>query len=154
MDLRQRETLRSQLGLDGRRVMAYVGGLGGWYLTDKVAEFLAAAHKINPSTFTMVLTQSRESYITEPLRAAGVSSADYLVRKVSPSEVRLYLEAADLGLSFRSGQSKIAASPTKIGEYLAAGLPVVSNSGVGDVDELIDRDRVGVVLNGFSRTHT
>jgi len=42
-----------------------------------------------------------------------------------------------------------AASTTKIAEYLAAGLPVVCNAGVGDVDEVIEGDRVGVVLRDF-----
>jgi glycosyltransferase involved in cell wall biosynthesis len=41
-------------------------------------------------------------------------------------------------------------SPTKVGEYLAAGLPVVSGPGVGDLDELLDDRRVGVVVEGFS----
>ncbi len=48
--------------------------------------------------------------------------------------------AAQLGLSFvRPCPSKVSSSPTKIGEYLAAGLPVISTAGIGDVDELLDR---------------
>ena len=42
--------------------------------------------------------------------------------------------------------SKISSSPTKIGEYLAAGLPVVSTSGIGDVDELLEGPNVGVLV--------
>ena len=55
--------------------------------------------------------------------------------------------AGDVGLSFiKQCLSKTASSPTKIGEYLASGLPVVASSGVGDVDELLIRSRVGVVV--------
>jgi glycosyltransferase involved in cell wall biosynthesis len=60
--------------------------------------------------------------------------------------------AADVGISFRKGElSKRAASPTKVGEYLAAGLPVVSSAGIGDCDELIERNRVGVIVRDASR---
>jgi glycosyltransferase involved in cell wall biosynthesis len=46
--------------------------------------------------------------------------------------------------------------PTKIGEYLAAGLPVVANKGIGDVEEIL-RGRgsetdgpVGVLVEEFT----
>jgi glycosyltransferase involved in cell wall biosynthesis len=69
---------------------------------------------------------------------------------VPPAEVPRYLKASDVAVSFiRACYSKLSSSPTKIAEYLAAGLPVVCNAGVGDVDEVIEGDRVGVVLRDF-----
>jgi Methyltransferase domain len=44
--------------------------------------------------------------------------------------------------------SKLASSPTKIGEYLAAGLPVISTAGIGDVDEQLAD--AGVILRELS----
>ena len=38
----------------------------------------------------------------------------------------------------------------KVSEYLATGLPVVTNAGVGDMDELLTRTSTGVVLSAFS----
>ena len=37
-------------------------------------------------------------------------------------------------------------SPTKVGEYLAAGLPVIVTAGIGDLDEHVAGRRVGVLL--------
>jgi glycosyltransferase involved in cell wall biosynthesis len=69
---------------------------------------------------------------------------------VPPPDVPAYLRRASLGVSFRkSAFAQIAASPTKIPEYLAAGLPVVCNAGIGDMDELVEREQVGVVLRNF-----
>src|SRR5205085_11526839 len=45
--------------------------------------------------------------------------------------------------------SQIAASPTKVAEYLAAGLPVVCNSGTGDMDKLLLNEKVGVLVENF-----
>ena len=57
-----------------------------------------------------------------------------------------YLAAADFGISFiRPVPSKVSSSPTKIGEFLGAGLPVVCTSGVGDLDALVTRD-VGTLV--------
>ena len=38
----------------------------------------------------------------------------------------------------------------KIGEYLAVGLPVVVTDGIGDYSDLIERERLGVVLKELS----
>jgi glycosyltransferase involved in cell wall biosynthesis len=60
--------------------------------------------------------------------------------------------ASDAAISFiRPCPSKISSSPTKIGEYLAAGLPIVTSTGIGDVDTLVGRDGIGVLVESFDR---
>src|SRR6185503_9089395 len=63
-----------------------------------------------------------------------------------------YLAAADAGLSFiKPCFSKIASSPTKNGEYLACGLPLIINAGIGDSDSLVTDWRAGVLINELDR---
>ncbi|MFN7948471.1 MAG: glycosyltransferase [Blastocatellia bacterium] len=150
---RSREQMREFLGVTDRQVILYTGALGGWYLTEQMADFLAQAHRRNTTTFSLILTQSRPELISEPLSRAGVNTKDYLVRRVSPDEVPEYLRASDFALSFiKPCYSKLSSSPTKIAEYLISGLPVISNRGIGDLDQVIGQDRVGVLLNDFSAT--
>ncbi len=146
-----RVEVRRELGIAaGRRVFVYVGSLGGWYLTDETADLLATAHRHDPQTFSLILTQSQPAQIVERLRARGVGERDFMVRRVSPAEMPRYLQAADVAVSFiKPCYSKQSSSPTKMAEYLAAGLPVICNRGIGDVDELIETDRVGVLLDEF-----
>jgi len=47
-----------------------------------------------------------------------------------------------------AGPSLTAAMPTKIGEFLACGRPIVINRGLGDMDSFISEFNAGVVLNG------
>ena len=47
-----------------------------------------------------------------------------------------------------AGPSLSAAMPTKIGEFLACGRPIVINKGLGDMDQFIDEFDVGVILDG------
>jgi glycosyltransferase involved in cell wall biosynthesis len=151
-DEESRDDLRRMLNLKGRRVIIYVGSLGGWYLTDEMAELMALAHHEDASTFLMVLTQSPPEMIVRRLNALGVSQSDYLVKKVAPEEAPRYLKAADFAVSLiKPCYSKMSSSPTKIAEYLASGLPVISSAGIGDLDDVIAEDNVGVILNAYNR---
>jgi glycosyltransferase involved in cell wall biosynthesis len=149
-----REQIRRALGVAGRRVLVYVGSLGGFYLTEEMAELLAAAHRQDASTFSVILTQSKPELIVESLKRLGVPKDAYLVRRVPHHEVPEYLRAADIGLSFiKPSYSKLASSPTKIAEYLASGLPIICNAGIGDLDVLIEGDRVGVLVRELNAGH-
>ena len=151
-DAASRERVRRELGLEGRRVLVYVGALGSRYLAEGMADFLAVAHQRDARTFSLILTQSRPEIIGQLLRERAVADRDVLIRRVSPVEVPEYLSAADIALLFlKPGHSKLASSPTKLAEYLAAGLPVVCNAGIGDVDEVVEGDRVGVIVRGTGR---
>lgn len=146
-----RETIRREMNLSRRRVLVYVGSFGGWYLTNDMSRFFGQAHRRNPDTFAMILTQSDVEMVKQKLTSHGLSEKDFLVKKVLPAEVPKYLKAADAAISFiKACYSKQASSPTKIAEYLAAGLPVISNSGVGDLDGLIEGEKVGVIIRGFT----
>jgi glycosyltransferase involved in cell wall biosynthesis len=100
----------------------------------------------------MVLTQSPPEKIIGRLNALGVAQSDFLVKKVAPEDAPLYLKAADFALSLiKPCYSKMSSSPTKIAEYLASGLPIITNAGIGDLDDVIAEDNVGVILDAFNR---
>ena len=151
-DEESRDGLRRSLNLEGRRVIIYVGALGGWYLTDEMTELMAVAHQEDATTFSLVLTQSPPEMIIRKLHALGLPQSDYLVKKVPPEDVPRYLKAADFAVSLiKPCYSKMSSSPTKIAEYLASGLPVISNTGIGDLDTVISEDNVGVIIDTFNR---
>lgn len=146
----ERTRMRAKMRLENRFVFVHAGALGGLYLTEQIADLLAEARRRNPSTFAMFLTQSDPELIVPLLKARGFGAEDYFVSKVPPDDVPAYLCAADAGLSFvKAGYATQSRSPTKIPEYLACGLPIIANSGVGDVDELVVDNGVGVVLESF-----
>ena len=139
--------LRSELELGERSVMVYVGKFSGWYLEREMVDFFAEARKARPDLLFLVLTQSDRAIIEAEFARAGIEAEDYRVTRVPPERVGQYLSVAEFGLSFvRPCFSKISSSPTKIGEYLAAGLPVVSTVGIGDVDQLLEGQDVGVLV--------
>jgi len=152
--LAQRESTREKLNVNHRRVLVYVGALGGWYLTAEMAQFIAIDTESDPSIFALVLTQSRTHIASfkDRLQHLGLSPQDYQVATISPDQIPQYLSAADFAFCFiKPSYSKLASSPTKIAEFLACGLPVLCNSGIGDTDDVLVANRVGVMLKAFDR---
>jgi glycosyltransferase involved in cell wall biosynthesis len=146
-----RDELRQKLKFNGRRVITYVGSFDGWYLTDEILNFLEAARTEDISTFALILTQRDTEKVILRLKEKGFSEKDFWVASVAPSDIPMYLGASDIALSFiKQCYSKQASSPTKIAEYLASGLPVISNRGIGDLDELIETDEVGILVEEFT----
>ena len=148
LDPEARDRSRRELGLDGRRGIVYLGALGGWYMTAEMADFFATAVRQDPTTKAIILTQSPPEMMAEPLRRRGVAESDFLIRKVVPADVPFFLAGCDVALSFITPcYSKISSSPTKMAEYLASGLPVVCTAGIGDVDQVVTDDQVGVLVH-------
>lgn len=146
------ENIREKLGIGDRFVVTYVGSFGGWYLTDEMMKFFAAAREFRSDVFVLILTQRDKEMIAERLRSMGFSENDFFVESVRPHEIANYVAAADVALSFiKACYSKLSSSPTKLAEYLACGVPVIANRGVGDVDKLIEENGVGILLDDLSR---
>ncbi|MDQ3101430.1 MAG: glycosyltransferase, partial [Bacteroidota bacterium] len=62
------------------------------------------------------------------------------------AQVHGVLAACDIGLLVRSRSvTNEVASPTKFAEYLHAGLPVLISENIGDLSELVQKDRLGWV---------
>ena len=71
------------------------------------------------------------------------------VKSVPVDRMPEELAPGDIGLcTVRPSFSKLASAPTRVAEYLAAGMPVAVLAGVGDLDELVAAEGVGVSLPG------
>jgi glycosyltransferase involved in cell wall biosynthesis len=132
--------------------VVYAGSITGLYLLEEMGRFFLALRERRPNAYLRILTACPAAEARETLSNLGLGVEDYWIGAVPPSEAPDYLRRAKIGLSFRKPTfSQIAASPTKIPEYLAAGIPVVSNAGIGDTDRALLDDRVGIVVRDFSR---
>jgi glycosyltransferase involved in cell wall biosynthesis len=145
-----RASIRRTLGIGARPVLAYVGKLGGWYMDAEMADFFVVARDAIPGLHFLVVTQADRGAIERRLADRGVDPSDYTVTAVEHPRLGELLGAADAAIALiRPVPSKVATSPTKIGECLAAGLPIVATD-VGDVRPLLEGSRTGIVLSDFS----
>jgi glycosyltransferase involved in cell wall biosynthesis len=116
----------------------WVGSIGTWYRFDLVRP-VATALGI-PLT---VLTRQEE------MARHALSGYPAAIASVEPDAVPHRLHARDIGLCLiTSSFSKTASAPTRFGEYLAVGMPVLVTRGVGDLEQIVTTRRIGVVLEG------
>ena len=147
----ERARRRAELGLGDRFTMVYSGSLDGWYLTEKMADFFASFLQRRPDAHLLWLTTGNHDRVRELMRNRNVGNGNFSVLSIASPAVPSYLAAADAGLAFiKRCVSKIASSPTKNGEYLACGLPLIINEGIGDSDALIDDWKAGVLIENFT----
>jgi glycosyltransferase involved in cell wall biosynthesis len=132
-----RARVRKELGVEDRLVVVYSGSLGHWYGEKEMAKLVGALKRRAPETFFLLLSKLDTTKFRELVRAEGLGDGDFLARGVAPAQMPEMLTAGDLGLSLiEPCFSKRGSSPTKVAEYLAAGMPVVVNKDVGDQGEL------------------
>lgn len=131
--------------------VVYAGSLVGLYMVEEMGRFFLTIKERQPNAFLRILSVSQPEQGSKLLRQAGVNAGDFWIGAVQAAEVPSYLRQASLGISFRKPTfAQIGASPTKIPEYLSAGLPVVSNAGIGDLDDLLENEGVGVIVRDFT----
>lgn len=158
VDLRPipRSTVLHQRSLQGQhRLLVYAGKLGGWYPVKEMVEFFAAAKRKFPDLQWQIWTQSDPSDLLRIVSAAGLDD-DVAVGKLPPDALLIEMTKAHIALClYKRGLSASGCSPTKLAEYLAAGLPVVATAGVGDVDAILTNaslgggEAVGTLVTGY-----
>src|SRR6266567_5908750 len=150
-DPEQRATRRAELGLADRFTIVYSGSIDGWYLTEKMADFFCQALREQPLAHLLWLTPSGHDRVRGLMAERGIKGKSYTVKSVSSRDVPSYLSACDVGLAFiKPCFSKFASSPTKNAEYLACGLPLIINAGIGDSDALITQEKAGALVVDFA----
>ena len=98
----------------------------------------------------LIITREPSAPIVALAEERGVPSDRLIVRPASRVEVPKLIAAADYGVFFiKPVFSKKASSPTKMGEFLALELPMVTNGEVGDVARIMEETGAGIVIAGF-----
>jgi glycosyltransferase involved in cell wall biosynthesis len=147
----ERAVRRAELGVGDKFTIVYSGSLDGWYLTEEMADFFAMFRQRRSDAHLLWLTNGSHDRVRELMRVRNIAADHFSVLSVPARVVPSYLSAADAGLSFiKRCFSKLASSPTKNAEYLACGLPLIINAGIGDSDALIDDWKAGVLLQDFT----
>ncbi len=143
-----RDALKNDLGIgEFDKVLCYSGSVGTWYKAEAMMKQFGRLKK--EGVFDKFLWITRESKdIIMKLADGHVSEEDLIVTSASRSEMPIYLSMADCGIFYiQPSFSKVASSPTKLGEMLQMGLPVICNSGVGDLDEFFKEQNLGICHN-------
>lgn len=133
---------------EGEFVLGHVGSVGTWYLFDCAVEAFCAVRQFRPEARFLILNRDGHHYIRQRLAAAKVPMECVELREVSFSDVPEQLRRMHAAAFFiKPVFSKQASAPTKLAEFLGCGVPCLSNSGVGDMAQVLLADGVGITVN-------
>lgn len=134
----------------GPIVLGYIGSVGTWYLFDETLLAFRLLQELHPDAQLLIVNRGEHPRIRERIAAAGLDPACVEVLAADHRDMPSLIARMSAGAALvKPAYSKIASAPTKVAEYLACGIPVLGNSGVGDVEPLLEGRRVGVSVDSF-----
>ncbi len=147
-----KKKLRFELNIpDGAFILSYLGGIGTWYLCSEMLDFYSRlTFKFNDAYF-LFITQENPEMILKLADEKGILRNKIIIKPAQRKEVPALLSLSDASVFFiKPSFSKQASSPTKQGEIMSMGIPLICNSGIGDTDLIVKEANSGVVCNSFS----
>jgi len=133
-------------------VLGYLGSIGKMYLLDRFFHLFKLAVSVRKDCHTFLITQDTSAFkqLMKSHLTPELSSRVH-VMSASRDEVPVFLPAIDVMVSFiLSTYARTGASPTKMAECFASGIPVIANPGVGDVKRVVDQLDGGWIVDPFS----
>jgi glycosyltransferase involved in cell wall biosynthesis len=149
---RRQPASTSPLPSHGPFTYVYVGSVGALYLMADVVSCFRVALEVNPLASLLVLTNGAPDGVQALLAEQGVSRDRYRILDVPYEAVPDHLVGAQAAIFLtKPCPSRIAKYATKFGESLASGLPVITNRGSVDIDALLERHQVGIVIDELTQ---
>jgi len=132
-------------------ILSYVGSLGTWYMADEMLDFFNVLSKKMDAVF-LIITKDHKSLVYKAAKKHNVDIEKLIIVSANREEMPYYISFSDVSLFFiKPSFSKSASSPTKMGELLSMGVPVITNTGVGDVNAIITESACGISISDFNQ---
>jgi len=144
----QRFHPRRYLGRRKIKNICFSGNILGWYETKKIFHLCCEGISQNrPFRYFFFAKDKIQQKIilqkTKHLPARVVKVCRLPFHRVAKK-----LAEMDLGVVLiRPSFGKIASFPTKAGEFLASGIPILASRGVGDLDRMVIKNHCGIVFD-------
>ncbi|MGY2133402.1 glycosyltransferase [Hymenobacter sp. HD11105] len=149
-DEEERRRVRQKIGFAPDALVGiYVGKFGDIYYDSEAFDlFKAAANHFGPCFRLIILTPNAQDEVRSKLARVGFTEEQVVVTKAPHVDVPGYLSAADFAFApIKPAPCRLFCSPIKVGEYWAAGLPVLLTEGVGDDSAIILEEGGGAIFN-------
>jgi len=148
-----KENLQRALNISQKNtVLGYVGSIGTWYMLEEMLDFFKEQLQKNKQLLFLFITQESCDYIYKKAKEKDIPKSSIRIASSTHNYVPLHISLFDYSIFFiRPNYSKQASSPTKQGELMAMGVPIICNSGVGDTDTIVHKYQSGIVLEELTK---
>jgi glycosyltransferase involved in cell wall biosynthesis len=134
--------------------IGYLGSLGTWYLLKEMLVFFQKINEKIPDSKFHFLTKDNPDIIFDHCDNLGIDRKNIFVEESDREDIPFKTRNWNFSLCFiKPSFSKIFSSPTKQGELMGMGIPIICNSGVGDVDFIVEKYKSGFVLKDLNKVN-
>ena len=133
---------------DSDFILSYIGSLGTWYMPNEMLDFFKVLLKEKKNSKFLFITPDIPATIIEKAISKGIPTDSIIVQKAARNDVATLISLSGISIFFiKPVFSKSASSPTKMGEIMGIGVPLICNANVGDVDTIINNSHAGYIIN-------
>ncbi len=154
IDIAEKQNLKKELEIaDDDFVISYLGSVGSWYKIEEMIQFFKIINDRKIKAKFLFISPNTKASILNLAKKFDLDENKIIIKAAKRREVPALLSLSKLSVFFiKPCSSKQSSSPTKHGEIMAMGIPVITNSGVGDVAMVIEKYHSGIVLNELSES--
>jgi glycosyltransferase involved in cell wall biosynthesis len=134
-------------------IISYAGSIGTWYMLEEMLDFFIVLSENYPDAKFLFITLDKPEKIISSCISKNINAEKIIICRAKRSEMPVLLSLSTLSLFFiKPAYSKKASSPTKMGELMSMGIPIITNSGVGDIDQLVNDYNIGIAIKDQTKT--
>jgi hypothetical protein len=128
----------------------YLGTAGTWNMTDEMLDFFKVLLRHRTNAKFLFITPDNPENIIKKATQKEIPIDCIAIQKASRQLVPVLISLSDIAIFFiKPVFSKQASSPTKMGETMGMGVPLICNANVGDVDDIVLKTGVGFIVHTF-----
>ena len=126
-------------------LLGYTGSVGTFYMFDEVLKSFKSLVAVKKKSKLLIINKGQHDYIKSRISLTGMSDFNIEIKTVDYHDMAKEIQSFDAGIYYiKPSFSKRSSSPTRLAELLGCGKPCITNYGVGDTEEMILNEKVGV----------
>lgn len=138
-------------GIDtDQEYLGYVGSLGTWYMAEEMLNLYYHLWQDRPKLRFLILSHDNLDFLRKKADKLGIPRSFLVQIEAERKDVPALMSMMAASVFFiLPAYSKKASSPTKQGELMAMGIPVICNDNVGDTGDIVRKYHSGEVITAF-----
>ncbi|MCR9251943.1 MAG: glycosyltransferase [bacterium] len=136
-------------------ILSYIGSLGTWYQVEEMMEFFKLLKSEISNAKFLIITKDSTDQIRSYASKLEVMEQDIITTSGTREEIPYLISLSSWSIFFiKPVFSKAASAPTKMGEIVNMRIPIVCNTGVGDLDNFTKRYNLGqTIISGDKESY-
>lgn len=131
-------------------LIGYIGNISGAYNIMPIIKIFIKILKINKNSILNIYTNEDSKFLEKHIIESKILNKNYLIKSVDRYELAKIIPKFDIGIfNLKLKYSLTASFPTKIGEFLSSGVPIICNNFNEDIINYVNDNKIGLIVDFY-----